>query len=326
MATKGEKNMSGTTEVVTIDVKEIVVDHAFNARKTAEPRAGLQHTSPDDTARELAKSIKKDGQLTPVMVEKLAKPTKDGKKYYLIFGFQRMRAISGPKEEGFLGLDKIRATVTEPMSETDRMYLNMVENVARADLSAYDLALRCFELHTKHNEKGTTIAARLGKGVGYVNNLIRIRKQCIKPVLDRWTKEMSPGYSAGRVCTVDQLAKWASLSEEDQRTHLAIALGEKPTDAKAEGDGEGSGTGNGTSNGSSVKRATMKELKKAKEACITKIADAKERKAQSAQARYEGVLEALLFAMGEKESIRGVYINEDDAKATADAETVADQN
>jgi ParB/RepB/Spo0J family partition protein len=319
------KTKTETSEIMTINVADIVVDTAFNARKTAEPRSGQATLSPDDTARELAKSIKKDGQLTPVMVERLAKPGKDGKKFYLIFGFQRMRAISGPEADGFLGRDSIMARVVEPMAEIDRMYLNAVENVARADLSTYDLALRCFEMNTKFNEKGTKIAARFGKNVGYINNLIRIRSKCCRAILDRWTKESSPGWKEGRVCTTDWMVKVSALSEADQEKALAVATGQEPTGATPEGEAGGDGASNETS----VKRATMKHLKAAKEACITKIAEAKADGNKARRVRFEGVLEALLFAMGEKPHLLGVYDTRPNGQPSATAETaeeVADQN
>lgn len=322
--------MSGKTKtaepvsiIETINVADVIVDTAFNARKTAEPKSGQATLSPDDTARELAKSIKRDGQLTPVMVERIAKPGKDGKKFYLIFGFQRMRAISGPESEGFLGRTTIIARVVEPMAELDRMYLNAVENVARADLSTYDLALRCFEMNTKFNEKGTKIAARFGKNVGYINNLIRIRSKCCRAILDRWTKESSPGWKEGRVCTTDWMVKVSALSEADQEKALAVATGQEPTGATAEGET----SGNGASNETSVKRATMKHLKAAKDACVTKIAEAKSAGNKARQVRFEGVLEALLFAMGEKPHILSVYDTRPNGQpAATDAEEVAEQN
>lgn len=320
------KNVAAMPEVVTLNVNEILVDTAFNARKTAEWRNGEANRTPDDTARELAKSIKRDGQLTPVMVEKIAKPGKDGKKYYLIFGFQRMRAISGPKEDGFLGQTTIRATVTESTNETDRMYLNMVENVARADLSTYDLALRCYELSTKYGESGTKIAARLGKGVGYINNLIRIRTKCCKAVLDRWTKEVSPEWKGqGRVCTTDALVKWSSLNEGEQEAALAEAMGIQTTGTEGAG---GEGASNGAANGEGkVKRPSPKVLKAAIATCTTEIAAAKERGAKQAQARFEGVREALQFALGLKANIRGIYEPAGAEGAESDdAEVVADQN
>ena len=318
---KNEKNQDSGQNVVVIDVSDIMVDTAFNARKTAEPRSGQATMSPDDTARELAKSIKRDGQLTPVMVERIAKPGKDGKKFYLIFGFQRMRAISGPEKDGYLGRETIRATVVEPMAELDRMYLNAVENVARADLSTYDLALRCWEMNTKFNESGTKIANRFGKNVGYINNLIRIRTKCCRAILDRWTKESSPGWKEGRVCTTDWMVKVSALDEKGQEDALGKATGQEPTGASTEGTPTDGGSGT-----VSVKRATMKQLAAAKAACITKIAEAKASGQKARQVRYEGVLETLLFAMGEKTYILAVYDSRPDGKPSPDAEEVADQN
>lgn len=300
----GENSASGT--VMDIPAKLIVADKDFNARKTMEKvkegkkekKGDEKKPDFDESCRELAVNIKKEGQLQPVMLEK----RKDG-KYFLVFGFRRFRAICGPADKGFLGQETIRATVVEPMADTDRLYVNMIENVARENLTSYDLSIRCTELVEKHSENGTRIAGRLNKSVSYINNLIRIQQKCIPLVLTRWKKEVTGEIKAGLFCTVDWLATLAKEDPDEQEKMYAAQIGKKSGDGEDGEDGESGG--NGANDSAGPRRATLSQLKKALEKAKEKRQGAGEDTDDGAV--LDGVIAALKFAIGATSMIPKVY-------------------
>lgn len=292
------------SNVISIKRAAIIADADFNSRKLLD-RAEIAG---------LAKQIKKDGQLQPVMVYPSGKD-----KYRLMFGFRRFAAICGAESDGGLNLDEIKATVVDPpKSELDAYYINLAENLARENLTPYDSAMR-FKLLTDKGEKGTTIAARLGKSPAYVNNLVRVATNCSKEVLTRWRLECTPGNDKDgkpvapkmRVCTTDLLNKLAKLNHEEQNAELAKLLG---VGAESSDDESGSDKDDSADSASvSAKRATMKAIEKAlltvKEA-QKKAKDAGGKNPDLAQlrelSRLEGLAVALQFAAGMRKNIPGI--------------------
>lgn len=295
-------------QYVTLKRSQIVADANFNSRKLLD-KAEIAS---------LAKQIKKDGQLQPVMVYALA--AKD--KYHLVFGFRRFAAICGPESDGGLNLDDIKATIVDPpKSELDAYYLNLAENLAREDLSPYDAAMR-FKLLTDKGEKGTGIASRLGKSPGYVNNLVRVATNCSKEVLLRWKLECTPGNDKDgkviapklKVLSTDVLNKLAKLNHEEQNSELAKLLGVTSSDSDSDDDDK-----DDKASSVVVKRATLKALEKA--LVTVKELQAKAREAagknpDASQARelsrLEGLALALQFASGKRKNIPGIVTDKDD--------------
>lgn len=311
----------------------IVADPKFNARHFLDGQ-GKDGTTVED----LARTIKLEGQLSAVQV----KPRSDG-KYDLIFGFRRFAAISWPKDKGGLGLPTIRATfVEEGASEMDLYYRNLIENVARQNLTPYDLAARCAMLQ-KGGEKGTEIAKRIGKGTSYINDLIRYFNDLHPEIIARWKEEHSPTFEHTRtqVLTTDNLRKLCGFKRDDGKTpdrdaqvvafHEMMVANKEREAPKTEGADGSEATGGGEAQHSvAAKRPGLVHLRGALEAAevlkkhgkgYTKVIDkdGKEKVTQGKAldkeetTRVNTVIEVLQWAMaskikpGQTNSIKGVY-------------------
>lgn len=249
---------------------------------------------------ELAKSINHEGQQSPVLVSK-----RDDGKFDLIYGYRRFYAISWPKDKGGLEEEVILARVEEKMEPEERLMTNLVENMAREDLSTYDTAMACKQLEdmtkgTKKPLSGASIANKVGKSAPYVNNLLRAVRNLPANITLRWKEEQSAEWDekangAKRVMTPDNLNRLAkeSLSDEERQLLFKKLKGEDVPDTSG-------GGGGGNTNTDIVKRASKAALEAALEAA---------KKSKSKQ--KEGVVMALKFALGQTEGIKGVYAPEE---------------
>ena len=290
---KPEQNIA--TNYLDIPLSLIIADKRLNSRKVMD----------EDTIAELATTIKKEGQLTPVKVER----TKDG-KFSLVFGYRRFEAISLLNKENPEKWPTIRAEVVDPMDPLARKLANIAENMAREDLTTFDQAVAFTDLQKTNDLSGSRIASSVGKSVAYVNNLLRIHDGLDDSVLARWRAECMPNFgydkegkklsNMHRVCTMDWLTKLVAKTPRDQQNYeLQVALGLVDPD---EGDDEEGGNGEPRQVGS-AKRATMVNLKKALEAAEAKSKEAK----ADEKPELKGIVTALKFAIGSIKSIRGVY-------------------
>jgi ParB/RepB/Spo0J family partition protein len=310
----------------------IDADPKFNARHF------LDGTGKDgQTVEQLANTIKKEGQLSAVQV----RPGKDG-RFDLVFGFRRFAAISWPKEKGGLGLPTIKATIADPeLTEKDLYYRNLTENVARENLTPYDLGLRC-KLLKEEGDSGAEIAKRIGKNTGYINDLIRYATELHPEIMQRWKLEHSPEFDANqtKVLTTDNLRQICAFKKDDGKTpdkdaqlkayhDLMVTNGNEEGDKDDDkGDGNGAGNARGTAIG--AKRPSLKHLKSALEAAeMTKKHGKdwsldKEGKVKGGKAldkeettRINAIIETLQWAMaskikpGQTNSIKGVYSYKD---------------
>lgn len=119
----------------------------------------------DDTIAELAQSIKEQGLQQPINV---AKRSEDG-KYVIIQGERRWRACKS------LGLKTIDAVIREmPSDEKERALMQLVENIQREEMSAFELASAYFDLYKNHNMMQNEIALKVGKNKASINRYITI--------------------------------------------------------------------------------------------------------------------------------------------------------
>ena len=114
-----------------------------------------------DTIKELAESIDKNGLLQPIVVRK------NGDKYEIIAGERRYRAFKMLKK------DKIPAIVRDYKDEeVDK--LQLVENVQREDLNPYEEAMAYLKLKEKYGLRQDDIAKAVGKSRPYISNMTRL--------------------------------------------------------------------------------------------------------------------------------------------------------
>lgn len=217
MATKSKKTNKVPSQnqeiavmqgVVTIPLADVIADDEFNARKT--------YTEID----ELAESIRKDGQLQPVLVRAIG----DG-KWSLVYGFRRYRAMillaeKGSKIPGFAAPGYIRAQQFSG-SEMDAYMVNLSENIARKEVNPFEVAVRCDNLSKKFNLTSTQISARLGKSPSYVRNLVRAMQSLSPELLQLWSEGRIPTDLANKLATKD--------ADEQREEYQRLVGGAGPT-------------------------------------------------------------------------------------------------
>jgi ParB family chromosome partitioning protein len=137
---------------------------------------------PRESIAELAASLKRDGQLQPILVRPIrpkigastwgeSEASEDApQEFEIVMGERRWRAARS------IGLSQIRATVRD-IDDAEMLRLSLVENIQREDLNAVDRARTLLQL--KQSSPGLTwhdIAADLGLSRQSINNLVALLK------------------------------------------------------------------------------------------------------------------------------------------------------
>ena len=117
-----------------------------------------------EALQELADSIKENGVIQPVLVEKA-----DGDNYYIIAGERRTRAAK------LAGLTKIPVRV-QSFSEEKKLEVALIENIQREDLNALEEALAYRKLMDMCGITQDEVARRVGKNRTTVTNALRLLK------------------------------------------------------------------------------------------------------------------------------------------------------
>ena len=153
----------------------------------------IRSDDPDTMA--LAESMKRRGQLTPVVVEPSANPVRP---YTLVCGFGRMTAF---ELNGWTDRD-VLAVVRPARGPIQRIADNWAENQDREDVSTFDLAERLHQLVTgtypvTEGEEAEplekdAICELLGLAKNYVNKLLRIHANVDPDVAKKARKTKAP--------------------------------------------------------------------------------------------------------------------------------------
>src|SRR3990172_3163365 len=142
-----------------VALTSLIVDLPFNSRSNVDGNLGSS-----TSVQNVADSLHTSGQITPILVERrtVKEGGKNVEKYYLVSGFRRVAAATKLAKENPGQWETLAARGFEPMTESQRRYLNLIENTAREDLTSYDLAMACVPIH-RTGESSTDIAGKLGK-------------------------------------------------------------------------------------------------------------------------------------------------------------------
>lgn len=308
--------------IIPVALDDVEVDETFNVRQTYTETVAADSNDPDgdstdpkvevkkparrtlseeESIAKLAASIRLNGQLTPVVVVR----AKAAGKYKLVAGFRRMKALrlieKEARKEGGKTVDPVmvRAQLKEGMSEEDAHYLNVSENIERAELTPFDIAVKARFMRDTFGAKGATIAERFGlTDRNYVNNLMR--------ALDKLHPDIAAEWKAGHpaathnflfsLLTKEQDAQWekwqyriGALSDDE----------EESDDDDSDGDDKGSDKGGDETESATTRRPAVSTL----EAAIEAI-KANDEKSDDYKA---GAVAALKFAAGLAPRIPGVY-------------------
>lgn len=201
-----------TTSALRIDMGLVQEIPGFNSRKTMD----------DEAIRMLATNIEQSTQLMPIMVlafdnlseeERTQCQVKKGKRFGLVVGHRRHAAIDS------LGWSSIDAKILpSSINLQNAKVLNLIENVQREDLSTYETAQSCLDLHERYGMTQGQIASSLGKSKSYVGNLVRCAAKLAPEILGYWEAK-------DPMAIVDYLVILAKLDHDTQRARWAEKKG-----------------------------------------------------------------------------------------------------
>ena len=152
-----------------------------------------RHEFSEESIRELATTLDKDGLLQPIIVRE------KGDDYEIVAGERRLRAAK------HLAWEKIPAIVNN-MDDSQAASLALIENLQREDLNPIDEAQAYNNLMKLNNLTQTTLAQNIGKSQSYVANKLRLLK--LTPKVQSYLASGEISSRHGR-CLV-------GLSEKDQ--------------------------------------------------------------------------------------------------------------
>ena len=152
----------------------------------------------EDSIKELAETLDKDGLLQPIVVRE------DGDQYEIIAGERRYRAAKS------LGWETIPAIVKN-MDDDQAASLALIENLQREDLNPIDEAKAYTNLMKLNNLTQTALAKDMGKSQSYVANKLRLLKL---------GDEVQQALIEGKI-TARHGRALIGLSEDDQKRVLA---------------------------------------------------------------------------------------------------------
>ncbi len=117
----------------------------------------------EEALRELADSIKEQGIIQPIIVEK------DGDRFNIIAGERRFRAAR------ITGLFEIPAIIRK-YTEAEKLEAALIENIQREDLNAVEEAKAYTQLMTTLNLNQEEVARKVGKKRSTIANSLRLLK------------------------------------------------------------------------------------------------------------------------------------------------------
>lgn len=275
MTTKNESVVDIT--VLFVPLSKIVVQPEDNARKVMK-----------DIGK-LAGDIKQEGQLTPLLVQEIG----DG-KYRLRAGFRRVAALR---------MNKTKAARVQLYEGDEKAcdLMNLKENVAREDLTTYELAWACLRMKEKHKMSGPKIADALrgmkGMGKAYVNRLMACMIKGPDYVVTAWA---DPDNVAHGAATIENMEKVIALKGSPEKAAEKWAefcgLGTTGSDGGSGGGGGSDPDPPPSPPPRKLKADEMSEAMDAVKAAVTaEMITAEE---------AEGAIGVLKWAMGRVKSLR----------------------
>jgi ParB family transcriptional regulator, chromosome partitioning protein len=154
----------------------------------------------EESLNELAKSIKANGIVQPIIVS----PAENG-QFTIVAGERRFRAARQA------GLARVPIILRTPRNDEERLELALIENIQREDLNPMEEASAYGRLREEFHLTQEQIAEKVGKDRSTVANSLRILR------LPSNVRDMirSGALSTGHAKAI------ASLSSADDQTHLA---------------------------------------------------------------------------------------------------------
>ena len=138
-----------------------------------QPRKFTEGGAIDENLALMAESILQHGVLQPISV----KPLGEG-KYQIVTGERRWRASKLAMKRGEpckrrgYDLERIPVHILEPTSDSDKLEMQLVENLSRSDMSPEDIGNALQRLLDDTRLSKEALARRLGRSATWVKNLL----------------------------------------------------------------------------------------------------------------------------------------------------------
>ena len=190
----------------------------------------------------------------------------------------------------------------------DAITANLTENLAREDLSTYELAMQCKQLREEYNMSAKDISAKVRAhdseagdrkplSEAHINNLMRCASELHPDILKAW----QDGHPKASLRLLIQLA-----AEKDPDAQLRQWRGVENPEQDEEGEGDEGGEGGGKSGSDKpARRPTAAQLAVMIEAVKTAGKNGKR-----SEEFVRGAVAALQYAAGVKANIPGVKMDE----------------
>ena len=192
----------------------VELDIDLLAPNEKQPRVQMD----DSKLEELAQSIKENGVIQPILVQKI------GGLYRIIAGERRWRAAQRA------GLLKVPAVVRDVPIEDERQLLQLalIENIQRENLNAIDEAAAYQRLADEFGLTHDQIAAAVGKDRSSVANYVRLLKLADEVRAELAAGRLSMGHARALLALTDPVQQ-----REASREVISRGLSVRDTEALA---------------------------------------------------------------------------------------------
>jgi ParB family transcriptional regulator, chromosome partitioning protein len=157
--------------------------------------------------KELKDSIEARGQITPALVRR---HPHDASRFMLIAGERRYRVLKDLGQETIL-------VIVLPVTEQEARELALIDNLQRADLSAFEEAAGYQRLIEEFQYTQEEVAKKVGKDQTVVSNTLSINKLPESIKKDEWAQQASKSVllELARVTDTKQLrALWGDIKKD----------------------------------------------------------------------------------------------------------------
>lgn len=184
-----------------------------------------------DTAEfnRLVNSIKRHGILNPIIVRR--RSDTDGKPYQLISGFRRVAALQASISEKDFAVATVPARVLDESISDDEAYqISFTENLARQDLSLWEIARACAEIKEQKKNEGSLSS---GEIEAYLANLIQKDARTVRRYLKLASIENDDIREAVHIGSINYLDALEIGKNDLEQNDISALLGHLKSHPKA---------------------------------------------------------------------------------------------
>lgn len=204
------------------------------AQLAPDPDQPRRHFDPVRLAQ-LAASIRAHGLLQPLVVRQEGLGTEGDMRYTVIAGGRRLAAIrqlvDGPDAvDDPAERDRLRrvAVVLHGGDAATRRVLQLVENIQRESLTPVEEAHALREIMRVDNLSTATLAGRIGRSQGYVDERLRLlRHEAVEAAVEAGTLTASAGAAVASLHDDDARATWLTRAGDGERVAAAAVYASK---------------------------------------------------------------------------------------------------